>query len=281
MDSEPLDAAGSRGPRVTGDAASDSDTSTGRLEAARRALGRVGVFLPHSMTTPTPVDEQREAVRRFERAGYRAAWVNEVPGKDALVQLAVLLAATEHLVFGTGIANIWVRPPHTTHAAAAQLAQAYPGRIVLGLGVGHPPQAAGVGADFGRPLATMRRYLERMDAPDPSQLPAPDAPYPRILGANGPKMLALATELTDGAMPAMVAPQITATARQALGPDKLLVVLIDASPTQGEPAAVAATVRAHHACGADHVVAGLPMGTDFAAGVHHLETLAPALTTIE
>ncbi len=127
----------------------------------------------------------------------------------------------------------------------------------------------------------MRRYLERMDAPDPSQLPAPDALYPRILGANGPKMLALAAELTDGAMPAMVAPQITATARQALGPDKLLVALIDARPAQGEPTAVAATVRAHHACGADHVVAGLPMGTDFAAGVHHLETLAPALTTIE
>lgn len=44
------------------------------------------------------------------------------------MQLAVLLAATERMVFGTSIANISARPAQTMHAAAAQLAQAYPGR---------------------------------------------------------------------------------------------------------------------------------------------------------
>lgn len=258
---------------MTGTAAADG------VAAARRSLGRIGVFLPHSLTTPTPVQAQREAVQRFERAGYRSAWTNEVPGKDALVQLAVLLAATEHLAFGTGILNVWVRPPYTAHGAIAQLAEADPGRVVVGLGVGHAPQAANAGADFDRPLAIMRRYLQRMDAPDPGLLPAPHAAYPRIVGANGPKMLALAAELTDGAMPAMVAPRVTAAARSALGPDKLLVVLIDAGAPQ-DTAEVSATVRAHHAAGADHVVAGLPMGTDFAAGVDRLEALAPALTGV-
>ncbi len=70
-----------------------------RVEATRRALGTIGAFLPHSLAVPTPVEAQRAAVQRLERAGYRSAWTNEVPGKDALVQLAVLLAATEHLVF--------------------------------------------------------------------------------------------------------------------------------------------------------------------------------------
>jgi probable F420-dependent oxidoreductase len=54
--------------------------------------------------------------------------------------------------------------------------------------------------------------------------PAPDVAYPRIIAANGPKMLALAGEIADGAMPAMLPPEFTAQARQALGPDKLLVI---------------------------------------------------------
>jgi probable F420-dependent oxidoreductase len=210
------------------------------VEAARGALGPVGVFLPFFGTGAPSADLQREAARRLERAGYRAAWTNEaVGGKDALVQLAVLLAATERMLFGTGIANIWARQPQTAHGAAALLAQAFPGRFVLGLGVGYPQQAASVGRDFGRPLATMRHYLAQMAAP--TQLPAPDVAYPRIIGANGPKMLALAGELADGAMPALVPPEFTAQARQLLGPDKLLVVglavVADADPDRAKAAA--------------------------------------------
>ena len=86
-----------------------------------------------------PVELQRKAVGRLERVGYRTAWTNEtVGGKDPLVQLALLLPATERMTFGTGIANIWARAPQTAHGAAAMLAQAYPGRLVLGLGVGYP-----------------------------------------------------------------------------------------------------------------------------------------------
>ena len=104
--------------------------------------------------------------------------------------------------------------------------------------------------------------------------------YPRIIGANGPKMLALAGEITDGAMPALQPPEFTAQARQALGPDKLLVVFVHANIEQGDASAIAATVREHLAAGADHVVTGAPVGTDFAAGVDHLEQLAPALAEL-
>ena len=138
------------------------------------------------------------------------------------MQLAVLLAATEQMVFGTSIANIWARAPQTAHGAAALLSQAFPDRFVLGLGVGYPHQAASVGREFGRPVATMRDYLDQMTAP--TQLPAPEVAYPKIIGANGPKMLALSGQIADGAMPAMVPPEFTAQARQLLGPGKLLVV---------------------------------------------------------
>lgn len=193
------------------------------VDTARRALGPVGLFLPFTTAAAASIDEQRAAVRRLEAAGYRAAWTNEgVGGKDALVQLAVLLGATERMAFGTGIANIWARAPQVAHGGAAVLAQAYPDRFVLGLGVGYPAQAESVGREYGSPLATVRDYVDRMTAP--TQLPAPDVTYPKVLGANGPKMLALAGEITDGAMPAMMPPEFTAQARQALGPDKLLIM---------------------------------------------------------
>ncbi|HME79884.1 MAG TPA: TIGR03620 family F420-dependent LLM class oxidoreductase [Mycobacterium sp.] len=195
---------------------------------ARQTLGPVGICLPVSFTSAAPAVAQREAVARLEHAGYQAIWTNEVIGKDAFVQLGVLLATTERTVFGTFVANIWARPAQTMHAAAAQLAEAYPGRLAVGLGVGYPEQAASVGQEFGSPLATMRDYLERMDSP--TWPPAPDAAYPRMIAANGPKMLALAGEIADGAMPAGLPATFTAQAREVLGPDKLLVVGLSVIP---------------------------------------------------
>ncbi len=238
------------------------------------ALGPVGARLPVSFTEVPPIDLQRAAVRRFEAAGYGAAWTNEViGGKDALVQAAVVLSATEKIAFATGIANIWARHPQTMHAAATLLEQAFPGRFVLGLGVGYPEQAASAGLEFGRPLATMRRYLERMATE--GQTPAPDVRYPRIIAANGPKMLALAAELADGALPAWQPPEFTAKARETLGPDKLLVVGLPIDPDK--PTEAAAQLRDHLAAGADHVEISVPVGTDFATGVDQLVALADTL----
>jgi probable F420-dependent oxidoreductase len=197
--------------------------NTSVVESARQALGPVGAFLPVVLAKLPPVDTQRDVVRRLEKVGYRAAWTNEgVGGKDALVQLSVLLAATDRMTFGTGIANIWAREPQTAHGGAAVLAEAYPDRIVLGLGVGYAQQAAQTGREFGAPLARMRDYLNRMA--EPTMFPAPDVAYPRIIAANGPKMVSLGAELADGVMPATLPVEFTAAARQLLGPDKLLVV---------------------------------------------------------
>lgn len=193
------------------------------VEAARRSLGPVGAYLPVPFTSAPSLSEQRAAVARLERAGYQATWVNEpVGGKDTMVQAALLLDSTERMTVGTGIANIWARAPQTAHGGAAMLAQAYPGRLVLGLGVGYPQQAEAAGRAYGRPTHAMRDYLERMTAP--TMTPAPDGSYARIIAANGPRMQALAAELADGALPAGMPPGFTAQVRDAIGPDKLLVV---------------------------------------------------------
>jgi probable F420-dependent oxidoreductase len=195
------------------------------VEVIRRALGPVGCFLPGPILASTvPAELQRHSVRRLEEAGYRAAWNNEVLyDKDAFVQLALMLANTERLVFGTAIANIWARAPQVANLAAASLAEAYPGRFVLGLGVGYQVQAASVGRTWGSPLANVREYFEQMDAPQVMRQ-VPDVDYVRILAARGPKMLELAAEIADGANPNGVPPEHTVRARKVLGPDKLLVV---------------------------------------------------------
>lgn len=51
-----------------------ADDSSDVVEGARWALGLVGVFLPHTLIASTPSDEQRAAVRDYQRAGYRSAW---------------------------------------------------------------------------------------------------------------------------------------------------------------------------------------------------------------
>lgn len=255
----------------------DAETT---VDTGRRAWGPVGSMLPVTFTDAVPVDVQRAAVQRLERAGYRTTWTNEVlGGKDALVQLAVLMAATGRMRFGTGIANIWARQPETMQAAAAQLAQAYPGRFVLGIGVGYPAQAAAAGREFGRPLATLRAYRQQMDLP--TQPPVPAAVFPRILGANGPRMLELAAEIADGAISVMQPPEFTARARSVLGPDKMVVAGLRVSgDAAGNPQHVVEQVREHLAVGADHVVLMAPPEGDFTSGVDVLEGLAPALLSL-
>ena len=126
----------------------------------------------------------------------------------------------------------------------------------------------------------MRDYLNQMTAPSPGRLQAPDGRYARIVGANGPRMLVLAGRATDGAMPAMQPPASTLEARRLLGGDKLLVVLIGASAARGDTHAIADIVREHLHAGADHVVTGLPMGSNFTDGLDQLLTLGPALVDL-
>ena len=77
------------------------------------------------------------------------------------------------------------------------------------------------GHTYGKPVATMRSYLEEMrDAPYAAPEP-PEKPL-TIVAALRPRMMALSAELADGAHPYNVTPEHTAEARQILGPGKLL-----------------------------------------------------------
>ncbi|QXJ21139.1 TIGR03620 family F420-dependent LLM class oxidoreductase [Actinomadura graeca] len=175
-----------------------------------------------------PPGESAELAAELEELGLGALWLSEGLVHDPFVAAAGLLAATRSLVVGTGIAVIWGRHPHWLRASARALLDARPGRFALGLGVSHAQVVNGVlGLDFQRPLATLRTYLDDLDAPDGmrAMLGLPEAGRPpRVLAALGPRALELARDRADGAITYLVPPEHTARARALLGPDRTLIV---------------------------------------------------------
>jgi probable F420-dependent oxidoreductase len=209
-------------------------TSSENLRSARERLGPVGVWL--GVLGRSPIDEERRAARRIEELGYGSIWTPEgIGGKEAFAHQSVLLAATQRIVTGTGIANVWARHPATMQGGAATLGAAYPGRFVLGVGISHAPAVERSGQAYSKPLQHMARYLDAMDAAAETA-PATEVPVPRVLAALRPNMLVLARDRADGAHPYFVPVAHTLIARATLGPDKLLIpeqaVVVNSDPDE-------------------------------------------------
>jgi probable F420-dependent oxidoreductase len=167
-------------------------------------------------------DEAVEACGRLEEWGYSALWMPEAVGRDPFALIGFLAARTSKLIFATGIANIYARDAITMRASRESLHETSGGRFILGLGVSHSPIVEAVrGHDYGKPVATMRRYLEALEAA-PYAVPSAKESPPVVLAALRPKMLALAGERTAGAHPFAVPPEHTAAAREILGDGPLL-----------------------------------------------------------
>jgi probable F420-dependent oxidoreductase len=181
-------------------------------------LGKLGVWC----ATDTLTAAQAAAfAQRLERWGYGALWLPEAFGRNVLVHASWLLANTERLIVATGIASLYARDPAAMAGARATLNEQSSGRFLLGIGVSHVPLVEGRGHSYQKPVATMRAYLQAMQSA-PYMAPPPTHPGKTVIAALGPKMLALAGEMTDGAHPYLVTPEHTARARQILGPGKWL-----------------------------------------------------------
>jgi probable F420-dependent oxidoreductase len=158
---------------------------------------------------------------RVEAWSYSVLWIPEAMGRDPLVHAAWLLANTTRLVVATGIANIHAREAAAMAAAGYTLNEQSGGRFLLGIGVSHSTVVENVhGKRYGRPIETMRAYLDGLAR---ARHIAKHAASSRIiLAALGPRMLALAGELADGAHPYCGTPEHTRRAREIIGPEKLL-----------------------------------------------------------
>jgi probable F420-dependent oxidoreductase len=200
-------------------------------------IGKLGVWSAQDVLS---ADDAVAQARRIEAWGYGALWQPEAMGRNVLVHSGLILAHTTTLVVATGIANIYARGAVTTASGQMTLAEASKGRFLLGLGVSHIPMVEGVHRHaYGKPVQTMRNYLTDMAsarhmAPRPTDKPL------TLIAALGPKMLALAAELADGAHPYNVPPEHTLDARRILGPGKLLcpeqMVLLESDPAKARAA---------------------------------------------
>lgn len=214
-------------------------------EAARtwaKRLGRVGAW--SFEVERLSASAARDLVRELEGLGIDSLWIPEALGsKEVFAHAALLLGASERLVIATGIANMWARDATAMANGTRALAEAYPGRFLLGIGVSHAPVVRMRGASYEKPVESMKRYLDAMDkAPftgaAPSETPA------RVLAALGPRMLRLAAERSIGAHPYFVPVTHTTIARKELGAGPLLAV--EQAVVLSTDAAVArATARRH------------------------------------
>jgi probable F420-dependent oxidoreductase len=194
-------------------------------------LGTLGVW---SSLDGLSAQDGAAFAQRVERLGYGALWMPESRGRNVLSHAAWLLAKTDRLTVATGIANIYARDAMAMANAQRGLAEQSGGRFLLGMGVSHVPMVATLrGHVYGRPVPTMRAYLEAMHAA-PYQAPMPAAAPRIVLAALGPQMLKLAASLADGAHPYNVTPEHTAEARRILGAGKLLcpeqMVMLETDP---------------------------------------------------
>ena len=198
-------------------------------------LTGVGLWSPELRRHPDR-GEVADAAAELEEAGYSALWYPGGDARDAFNTASELLRATRSVTVATGILSVWVADPELVAAERAELSDAFDGRFLLGLGVSHAPL---VGPDYKRPLEKMRTYLESLDVAAP-----PVLPEDRALAALGPKMLELARERSLGAHPYLVTPEHTRTAREAVGPEKL-VAPEQAVVLETDPERARALARGH------------------------------------
>jgi probable F420-dependent oxidoreductase len=182
-------------------------------------IGKLGVW---TWMDGFSAPEAAEFAGRLEDWGYSALWVPEAVGRDPFTLLGYLAARTEKLVLATGIANIYARDPMTMKAIHKTMAEAAPGRFVLGIGVSHGHLVSGVrGHEYKKPIPVMRDYLDAMDsALYMGREPEEEAPI--VLAALRDRMLGLAASRTRGAHPYLTPPEHTARAREVMGPDAWL-----------------------------------------------------------
>ena len=182
-------------------------------------IGRLGVWI-------FPDSQSAREIATFAQAaeglGYDALWYPEGTGYESFSFAGLVLSETERLRAASGIANIYARDAIAAIAGHDSLNNFHGDRFVLGLGVSHVPLVEGFrGHTYAKPVATMRAYLDAMEATALS-IPTPERNI--VLAALGPRMLALAAERTRGAHPYNVTPEHTARAREIVGADAWLCV---------------------------------------------------------
>lgn len=185
------------------------------VSAMARDLGTTGVVID-----PSADGDFVATAARLESLGFGTIWLAG-GGLASLDQVLSVLDGTTTVRISTAI----IAADRFDAAAVLDLYEraeaSHPGRLVLGLGGAHGP----------KPLATLGTYLDDLEA-----VPVGS----RVLAALGNRMLELARDRTAGALPVLVTPDYTASARALLGDSVLAVqqlVMLEPDPGPARQAA--------------------------------------------
>jgi F420-dependent oxidoreductase-like protein len=194
---------------------------------------KIGLQLGYWGAGPPP--NAVELAVEAERLGFDSVWTAESYGSDALTPLAWWGSRTSRVRLGTSLCQLSARTPTAMAMAAQTMDHLSGGRFVLGLGVSGPQVVEGwYGQPFPKPLARTREYVDIVRqvlarrSPVTNDGPHYPLPYPGgtglgkplksivhplrtdipiILGAEGPKNVALAAEIADGWFPIFFSPR--------------------------------------------------------------------------
>ena len=188
-----------------------------------------------------PPTNHAQLVAAAEDAGFDTVFTAEAWGSDAFTPLAWWGRQTSRMRLGVSVAQLSARTPTACAMASLTLDHLSGGRHILGLGVSGPQVVEGwYGQRFPKPLARTREYIgivrQVWARREPVTHSGPHYPLPLtgqgstgagtplksithplrtdipiMLGAEGPKNVALAAEICDGWLPIFYTPRMAET----------------------------------------------------------------------
>ena len=234
--------------------------------------GTVGAMTTGVVFRPQcPPEELRAAVEAAEAAGVEELWLwEDCFLEGGLTAAAAALAWSSRITVGIGLLPVPFRNPALAAMEIATLARLFPGRFTVVLGHGIQDWMRQVGAAVDSPMTMLREHTSavrallageevtvsgRYVALDHVRLDWPPASPPRLLiGARGPKTIALAGEVCDGVLLDTVTdPDVVRRARQLVGPGSQVALYTPVEPSLASTVVQDWIAELEHA-GADTVI---------------------------
>ncbi|HKF75951.1 MAG TPA: LLM class flavin-dependent oxidoreductase [Candidatus Dormibacteraeota bacterium] len=157
-----------------------------------------------------------EVGRLAEAAGFDSLWHAETRiTRDSVTAMTALLLGTERVRVGSAAINVYTRGAALVAITWAAMAEAAPGRVVLGVGPGSPAPLAQQGYAFDYPVTRLAEFVDAVRATWSGDAPVsypgrhsrltdlvpevrPEQSPPVYLCVTGPRALDLAGRTADG-----------------------------------------------------------------------------------
>jgi len=155
-------------------------------------------------------------VIQAEKGGFSNLWITDhFNNRNVYATLAAASIYTDRMTLGPGVTNPYMVNPVFTAQAVATLEEMAPGRVVLGIGAGDKTTLDTVGVEMRTPLAAIQEsiaiirgmldgetvsYQGEVFRTAGAKFLFKTGRIPVYVGAQGPKMLALAGRIGDGVL---------------------------------------------------------------------------------